>query len=161
MVCCSLWQAQAVAQWIANGLTLLQMLADRQDSFNFGRLNEHQREELAEMTVKSWAAGQGGDRLEQELLCKLLRSGALLPHLTSRELLLGKPPSACPLEVIQVVSSQARKQGPGRDHSSVLGLWAGWHENCCGSSYTNCSRASCIECKPFGGICQCLKVKRF
>ena len=90
MVCCSLRKVQAVAQRIADGLAILQMLADDQGSAIAGRLSEQQRHDLAKMTLQSWAAGQEGDRLARELLWKLLRSGALFPHVTRGEALLGR-----------------------------------------------------------------------
>ena len=90
MVCCSLRKVQAVAQRIADGLAILQMLADDQGAATAGRLSEQQRDDLAKMTLRSWAAGQDGDRLARELLWKLLRSGALFPHVTHREVLLGR-----------------------------------------------------------------------
>ena len=90
MVCCSLQKVQAVAQRIADGLAILQMLADDQGSAIAGRLSEQQQDDLAKMTFQSWAVGQDGDRLARELLWKLLRSGALFTHITRREVLLGR-----------------------------------------------------------------------
>ena len=79
-----------MAQRIADGLAILQMLADDQGSAIAGRLSEQQRNDLAKMTLQSWAAGQAGDRLARELLWKLLRSGAPSPHITPGEELLGR-----------------------------------------------------------------------
>ncbi len=82
MVCCSLRKVQAAAQRIADGLAILQMLADDQGSAIAGKLSEQQRDDLTKVTLQSWAAGQDGDRLARELLWKLLRSGAFFPHIT-------------------------------------------------------------------------------
>ena len=82
MVCCSLRKVQAAAQRTADGLAILQMLADDQGSAIAGRLSEQQRDDLTKVTLQSWAAGQDGDRLARELLWKLLRSGAFFPHIT-------------------------------------------------------------------------------
>ena len=90
MVCCSLRKVQAVAQRIADGLAILQMLADDQGSAIAGRLSEQQRSDLAKMTFQCWAAGQDGDRVARELLWKLLRSGAHFSHVTRGEVLLGR-----------------------------------------------------------------------
>lgn len=87
MVCCSLRKVQAAAQRIADGLAILQMLADDQGSAIAGRLSEQQRDDLTKVTLQSWAAGQDGDRLARKLLWKLLRSGAFFPHITRGEVL--------------------------------------------------------------------------
>ena len=76
-----------MAQRIADGLAILQMLADDQGSAIAGRLSEQQRNDFAKMTLQSWAAGQDGDRLARELLWKLLRTGVLIPHVIHGQVL--------------------------------------------------------------------------
>ena len=63
----------AVAQRLADGLAILQVLAYRNGSVIAGRLNKQHREDLAKTTLQSWTYGQDDHMPAWELLWKLRR----------------------------------------------------------------------------------------